>query len=371
MAGGGSGGHVFPLIAITRELKRVLPGDVLDFCYLGPRDKVSKEYIEREGIRMKPIYSGKLRRYIGFLPVLRNIFDIAIKMPAGIVQSFFFLFFYSPDLILSKGGYGSFPVVLAGRLLRIPVFLHESDSAAGAANQFLQRFASEIFVSFPDTSGIKKEKMIITGNPVREEVLEGEKEKGKRLFGLRGEKPVLLILGGSQGSERINDLVLSISGKILEDFEVIHQCGAGNSKEVSAEVEAVITDKEKKEHYHVYPFLNEEKMKHAYECAELVVSRAGAGTIFELAAKGRAAVLLPLPESAQDHQAKNAYEYSASGAAIVLEEGNLTSHFFLERIKELFSPVKQIREMESNARGFSKPRAGYIIASYIKEYLTR
>ncbi len=371
LTGGGTGGHIFPLIAIVREVKRILPVETLDIHYLGPKDGIPRKYIEREGIKVKYISAGKIRRYSGIQPFLQNLIDMFIKTPIGVVQSFIFLFSFSPDMILSKGGYGSFPVILSGRMLQIPSFMHESDSVVGAANKFLQRFIAEIFVAFPNTEGVDKAKMLVVGNPIREELIKGNKEKARSIFNLKGEKPVLLILGGSQGSERINDLLLSSIRMALEDFEIIHQCGGKNHEQIAAEVNAVITRKDLKERYHAYPFLEEEKLKHAYKCADLVVSRAGSGTIFEVAANGRAGVFLPLPESAQDHQVKNAYEYAASGAAVVMEEGNLTSHFFLEKLREIFSIREQIEEMEKNALKFAKPRAGYIVAAYIKEYLTR
>lgn len=368
--GGGTGGHVFPIVAIIRELQKILPLNIIELHYIGPQDETSRS-IEKEGVKIKYIQTGKIRRYGGVKPLLANFIDIFFKIPYGIMQSFFTLYFLSPDLIFSKGGYGSFPVVLASKFLGAPVFLHESDSIPGAANKFLQKFSKQIFVSFQETSGIDKNKMIVTGNPVREEILQGSKEKGKERFNLKGEKPVLLVLGGSQGSERINDIFLAILTSALRDFEIIHQCGTKNCKQVSAEAKAVITEEGMKENYHPYPFLNEEELRDAYQCADLVVSRAGSGSIFEIAANHKASFLLPLPESAQNHQVKNAYLYASSGAALVMEEGNFTPRFFFEKIKETFSPITQIRDMEKNAKEFSTPEAGRMIAVYIKKYLTQ
>ncbi len=371
LTGGGSGGHIFPLIAVVRELKAIMPSDSLDLFYIGPKDNILEKYLVKEGIKIKNVFTGKVRRYIGFKAVFQNIFDTCIRIPLGILQSFFYLYFISPDMIFSKGGYGSFPIVISSKVFQIPVFLHESDSISGAANRFLQRFAAEIFTSFPETIGVDKDKMIITGNPIREEVLEGDIKEGRRVFNLVGDKPLLLILGGSQGSERINDLFLNVLRKALEDFEIIHQCGVNNYEEVSSEVDAIIREEELKKRYHVYPFLDEEKLKHAYKSANVIISRAGAGSIFEIAANGKPGIFLPLPESAQDHQTRNAYTYASTGGGIVIEESNLTSHFFLQKIKELFLSTKQIKDMEESAKNFARPRAGYIIASYIKEYLTR
>jgi len=368
--GGGTGGHIFPLVAIIRELKSMFPEESLDIYYIGPEDNLSKEYMEVEGVKIKYVSTGKLRRYGGFKPIMQNFVDIFFRIPLGIIKAFTNLYAISPDLIFGKGGYGSFPVILSARIFEIPVFLHESDVVVGAANQFLQRFSTEVFTSFPKTEKINKEKMMAVGNPIRKSVTSGDKESAKKLFGLSASKPVILILGGSQGSERINDIFLSASTGILEKFEVLHQCGKNNYDQVFAEANATIKEDLRK-NYSVYPFFNEEELAHAYAIADLVVSRAGSGSIFEISAVGKAGVFLPIGEAAQNHQVKNAYAYSSAKTSIVLEEENLSSHFFLSKIEELFSPIDQIRNMEKNAKNFARPRAGYIIAAYIKEYLIR
>ena len=369
--GGGTGGHIFPLVSIIRELKKLLPDEFLDVYYIGPKDPLSMEYLDGEGVDVKYISTGKVRRYKGFNAILQNFIDIAFRIPLGICQSFFYIYFLSPDLIFSKGGHGSFPPVLTGKLFQIPIFLHESDSVLGAANKFLKSFFAEIFSSFPETEGVDYDKFVVVGNPVRKAVMGEGRGEGKEAMGIKSEKPVILVLGGSQGSERINELLLSSITGILQDFEVIHQCGENNYDAVNKEVKAVISDEGLKERYHPYPFLDEKTLRSAYACADLIVSRAGSGSIFEIAVNGRACIFIPLPEAAQNHQVKNAYQYSSRGTSIVLEEENLSSHFFQGKINELFSPIDQIRNMEKNARNFSKPRAGYIIASYLKEYLTR
>jgi UDP-N-acetylglucosamine--N-acetylmuramyl-(pentapeptide) pyrophosphoryl-undecaprenol N-acetylglucosamine transferase len=368
--GGGTGGHIFPLVAIIRELKKIIPEDLIDIYYIGPKDIFSKQHIANEKIEIRYIRTGKLRRYSGGKAMLENIIDILFRVPCGVIQSFFYLYVFSPDLIFGKGGHGSFPVILTAKIFQIPVILHESDAVLGVVNQFLQKISTEIFVSFPKTENVLGHKMIVVGNPIRKEILNGNKEMGKKIFNLKGEKPVVVILGGSQGSERINDLFLSSATPFLERFEVIHQCGKDNYKQVLAESNATIKEDLRK-NYYLTPFLTEEEIAHAYKIADLIVSRAGSGSIFEISAVGKAAVLLPLPEAAQNHQLKNAYAYAASRAAVVFEEGNMSPRFFLERTKELFSPIEQIRNMEINAKNFSRPKAAYIIASYLKEYLTR
>ncbi|MCX6759269.1 MAG: glycosyltransferase [Candidatus Nealsonbacteria bacterium] len=183
-------------------------------------------------------------------------------------------------------------------------------------------------------------------------------------------KPVILILGGSQGAQRINDEILEILPRLLENFEVIHQCGKNNYATIKAELKLII-NKDLEPFYHLYPFLKEPELRQAYAAADLIVSRAGSGSIFEIAAAGKPSVLIPLSESAQNHQVKNAYTYQESGACLVMEENNFTSHFFLEKLKSLFTDPEALKKMSEEAKGFSRPEAGWIIANYLVAYLTR
>jgi len=366
--GGGTGGHVFPIIAICRELRRIYPKKDLKMVYLGPKDEFGKILLSQEGVKVKTIMAGKIRRYWSFGSFFLNLIDIFFKIPFGFFQAFLYLFFSGPDLIFSKGGYGSIPAVSAGWFLGIPIFLHESDLSPGLSNRFLSKFTTEIFVSFPRTEYFPQNKMILVGNPIRREILEGSKEKAKELFKLSQEKPIILILGGSQGAQRINDVILVILPEILKDFELIHQAGTKNFPQVKKEAEVIVFDESRK-YYHLYPFLKENELREAYAAADLIVGRAGSGTIFEIAAWGKPSILIPLPEAAQNHQFKNAYALAQRGATMVIEEINFTPGFFLERIKYLFSHPSEMEKMRNSAREFSKRRAAKIIASYLLEYL--
>lgn len=213
--------------------------------------------------------------------------------------------------------------------------------------------------------------MILVGNPIRREVLEGSKAEGESFFKLSSAKPVVLILGGSQGAQRINDKILEILPNLLENFEVIHQCGEKNFEQVKAESKVMMRGKEDLEKfYHLFPFLKEPELRHAYATADIICSRAGSGSIFEIAAAGKPSILIPLPESAQNHQVKNAYAYQETGASLVLEEANFTPHFFLEKLKSLFSQPETLIEMAKATKEFSKPEAARIIANYLVEFLT-
>jgi UDP-N-acetylglucosamine--N-acetylmuramyl-(pentapeptide) pyrophosphoryl-undecaprenol N-acetylglucosamine transferase len=362
--GGGTGGHIFPIIAVIREMKRNYPRQDMKLFYIGPKDDYSLTLLDQENVAIKKILAGKLRRYFSF----KNLIDI-FKIPIGMLQSFFYLFFIAPDIVISKGGYGSFPVVVSARILHIPVFLHESDIIPGLVTKKTSKWAAEIFTSFPKTEFFPKEKIINLGNPVRMEIWQGSKERAKEIFRLQDDKPLLLILGGSQGAQRINDIILQILPEMLGSFEIIHQTGQKNFSEIKAETDATLL-KSLRKYYHPFPFLDEKHYKHALSVCSLVISRAGSGTIFEIAANGKPSILIPLPRSAQDHQIKNAYAYRKSGSCDVIEQGNLKPHFFLEKLKYLFSRPQDLEEMSINSKRFSRPKAAKIMASYLLEYLS-
>lgn len=369
--GGGSGGHIFPIIAIIREIRRIYTKPDIQIFYIGPKDDFSFSFLEKEEIEIKKIITGKIRRHFTFKTFFQNIFDVLFRIPLGFLQSFFYVYILMPDLIFSKGGYGSFGPVLSGLILRVPVFIHESDIAAGFINRIFAKYALEIFTSFPETENLPKEKIIITGNPIRKEILEdfSGPEEIKKIFALRGGKPILLVLGGSQGAQRINNLLLEILPEILKNFELIHQCGIKNFKEVEIESKVILNETNQK-FYHLFPVLNEIELRAAYKISDLIVSRAGSGIIFEIASCAKPSILIPLPESAQNHQIKNSYYLAKKQqAAVVIEEINLTPHLFLEKLNYLISCPAELKKMSENAGQFSKIRAGEIIAHYLINYL--
>ncbi len=368
LTGGGTGGHVVPLVALIRELRRIVPAKDLKFLYLGPKDEFADLVLSHEGIATGAVFAGKLRRYGGVLPTLENILDMTVKMPLGVIQAFWRIFFFSPDIVFSKGGYGALPITIAAKMLGVPVFLHESDAVPGKANVFASRFALKVFTSYPKTPDFESSKVIYVGNFVRREMLTGSKEEATRIFNLIGDKPVLLVLGGSQGSQRMNDMILASLDDLLQDFEIIHQAGLKNADQVRKEASVVINPAMEK-YYHVVSFMRETDLRHAYAVADLILSRSGAATIFEVAALGKPSILVPLPESAQNHQFRNAYQYAETGAALVLEESNLTPRFFLEKLRYLFSNKEELQKMATAAKSFAKPDAANTVSRVLVEYL--
>jgi UDP-N-acetylglucosamine--N-acetylmuramyl-(pentapeptide) pyrophosphoryl-undecaprenol N-acetylglucosamine transferase len=369
--GGGTGGHIFPLVSIVREIRRIYPkkpasqqGGDLEFYYLGPKDDFGLILLSQEDFVIKTIVSGKIRRYFSF----KNFIDIIFKIPLGIIQSFFLLLTIKPDLIFSKGGSGSIAVTYSARFLRIPVLLHESDVVPGLSNQTTAKWAKKIFISFPKTEYFDPERTTLTGNPIRKEILDGDKNVAAEMFNLTLSKPVLLIMGGSQGAEAINDFVLRIINDLLKDYEIIHITGRENVKQITAEAQ-VVEEKDLDKYYHPFGFLDEEKIKHAYKAADMIISRSGSGSIFEIAAVGKPSILIPLASAAGNHQSKNASAYAETGAALVFEQENLTPNFFIDNLKLLFLHPEKLESMKQAALGFAKPLAARAIAREILEYL--
>jgi len=205
------------------------------------------------------------------------------------------------------------------------------------------------------------------GNPIRKELLQGDRKVSKGgMMNLTSNKPVVLILGGSQGAQAINELILSILNNLLAKYEVIHVTGRNTYKKVLLGSEAMLSDKNLWQQYHLYEFLNEVELKNAYASASIAISRAGAGSIFELATMGKPSILIPLPGSANDHQSKNAYQYAKSGAAIVIEQESLSPSYFMGEIENVLSKKEN---MVKSALKFAKPEAAAEIAKEILNYL--
>lgn len=359
--GGGTGGHLFPIIAIAREIRRLSDNQKIQLYYIGPKDEKARFLLSQESFKVHSIISGKIRRYFSF----QNIIDVAFKIPFGFLQSFFLLLFIRPQLVFSKGGTGSLPITFCARLLRIPVFLHESDIVPGLSNKITSKWAKEVFTSFEKTEYFSPMKTILAGNPIREELLKSDNQSAREMFNLIFEKPIILILGGSQGSEAINDFILSILNDLLKHYEIIHVCGKKNYQKTQLASQLILS-KDMQKYYHLLESLDEIQLKGAYKAADLIISRAGSSSIFEVAALGKSSIIIPLPSSAGNHQSKNAYEYSKNGATLVIEQENLSPNFFIGEINNAFS---QSEKMRMAALNFSKPLASKKIAEEILKYL--
>jgi len=356
--GGGTGGHLFPIVAVARELKRTYQspdGLPLEMLFVGP-STIGDDILEKEGIGKRFILAGKLRRYFSG----HNFLDV-FRVFIGFIQSLFIMFSYMPNVVFSKGGFGSVPVVLVAWLYRIPIMVHESDTVPGLSIRLAAKFSRRIAISFAHSATkFPAKKTAVTGIPLREELLSGSKEQAKTLFQLVGGKPVVLVLGGSQGAKSINEIIFLALRGLLEKCEIIHQCGQENYEEYKTTIGSNVPAG-----YHFCPFLDASQMSQALAAADLVVSRAGASTIFEIAACGKPSILIPLPHSASEHQKLNAYEYARSGAALALVEENLAPNFLKDRIFSLLADPAQLAKMSAAAKAFAKPQAAQQIAQEI------
>ncbi len=364
--GGGSGGHFYPLIAIAEALKDLVRERHLiepDLYYLAPNPFDEKALFEN-GITHVRIPAGKMRRYVSLL----NITDMFVTL-AGIVSATIALFRIYPDVVVSKGGYASVPVVLAAWLLRIPVIIHESDARPGRANLVAAKFAAKVAISFDSAAkyfpaNVQK-KIARTGIPIRKALLRVEAERAQQYLGLERGVPTILILGGSQGAVKINETVLSSLPELIAFANVIHQTGPANFKNVEAVGQVVLKDNPLAARYHPINYLDQVSMQRVASVADIVISRAGANSIAEIGLWKKPAILIPIPESISHDQRMNAYAYAQTGAAIVLEEGNLSPHLFVAEIERIIQDKELGARMGAAAKGFTDPDAARFLANEV------
>jgi UDP-N-acetylglucosamine--N-acetylmuramyl-(pentapeptide) pyrophosphoryl-undecaprenol N-acetylglucosamine transferase len=340
--GGGTGGHVFPGLAVSETLRRHTDAG---FFWIGSRRGMEKRILAAYGFPFTGIPSGKLRRYIS----VSNFFDLWRTL-AGIVNAFFLLLRRRPAVLFSKGGYVSVPPVLAAGLLRIPVITHESDFDPGLATRINARIARRICVSYAETiayfSAPLRKKTVVTGNPVRAAILSGDPVQGKRLAGCPASLPLVLVLGGSLGADSVNRLVLGARPRLTERAFLVHQTGQPLSGNTAAAGRTLTR-----------PFFNEE-LPHLLAAADLVIWRAGANTLWELAATGKPSILIPLPAvQSRGDQIRNAAVFAGIGAALVLPEETATPDGLLAMVDDLLDNKDKLRRMGEAARGIYIPDA--------------
>lgn len=360
--GGGSGGHFYPIISVAEQIKKLSK----EYRLIPPRLYYMSDTPFDEGVLYdndiiyKKNSAGKKRMYRSY----KNFFDI-FRTGWGIVTALWKVFSIYPDVIFSKGGYSSFPVLVAGRLLRIPVVIHESDTVPGRVNRYAGRFAKRIAVSYPEaTEFFSKEKVAVTGNPVREEITEPLLEGAHEFLKLDKDIPTIFVIGGSLGAQMINNIIVDVLPKLVEKYQIIHQTGKNNFDEINARAEAVLFNNRYRNRYKTFDYLNEMAIRMAAGVSSVVISRAGS-TIFEIASWGKPSIIIPITESHGDHQRKNAYAYARNKACIVLEETNVTPHILISEINRLISNEAERQQMSEAAKKFFKPDAARLIAKEI------
>lgn len=322
--GGGTAGHVTPNITLIKYYQN----QGLDIVYIGSAAGVERELIKPLGIKYYPIASGKLRRYLS----VQNFID-PFKILLGTIKSYFLLGNKDIKLVFSKGGFVAFPVVFAAWLRRIPVIAHESDFSPGLANKLCFPFVNKLCVNFESVTNhfAQKEKVTVTGTPIRQELLAGDKDTGLKICGLTAEKPCILVMGGSLGAQNINVCLRQALDKLLDKFQVIHLCGKGKV-DISLQ----------KEGYCQLEYVSDD-LGHIFKASDIIISRAGANSVFEILALNKAHIFIPLSRKySRGDQIQNAHYFKEKGISSVLEEENLTPELLFETINDVFACKKEV-----------------------------
>lgn len=330
LTGGGTAGHVTPNIALFDALKE----KDYNIVYIGSKDGMEKELIEKLGIEYHGISSGKLRRYFD-----KKNFTDTINVIKGISEATKLIKKIKPVLIFSKGGFVTVPVVIAAKRNKIPIIIHESDITPGLANKIAIPFSTTVCTAFPESlNHIPKNKAVLTGTPIRKQLFEGKAEKGLSICGFSKNKPVLLVMGGSLGSIKINTVVRECLNELLKKYNIIHICGKGNLSTPLLYTKG----------YKQFEYISKE-LPDIFACSTMVVSRAGANSIYEFLALKKPMLLIPLSKAAsRGDQILNANSFSNQGFGMVMEEENLTKESLIENINSLYNQRNKIISAMNN-----------------------
>jgi len=362
LAGGGTGGHFYPIIAVAESLKKIVKEEKFidaQIYFMGPSPYDERMLFENE-IVFKRSYAGKMRRYFS----IKNVFDY-FKTGIGIIKAVIDVWSIYPDVVFGKGGYASFPALFAARLLRIPVVIHESDSKPGKVNEWAGKFAKRVAVSYESAAKyFPKDKVAHTGNPIRPEIMDPTVADSMKFFGLEPSGSVILIIGGSQGSAKINEVITDILPELVEDYAVIHQTGKANFDEMTKMAAVVLHDNPRKNRYKPFAYLNTIATRMAAGASSLIISRAGS-SIFEIAIWKKPSIIIPIPEEVSHDQTSNAFAYAATGACSVIEETNLTPHILMAEVRRIFADKVLYSKMVAATKTFAVRDAADKIAREI------
>ncbi|MEK7213696.1 MAG: undecaprenyldiphospho-muramoylpentapeptide beta-N-acetylglucosaminyltransferase [Patescibacteria group bacterium] len=362
--GGGTGGHFYPIIAIVEALyeeaveKKVLTPKLY---YMAPTKYSARELFDHD-IEFIYVPAGKIRRYFSLL----NFTDV-FKTIWGVISAFIKMYKIYPDIVFGKGGYASFPPLFAARLLNIPVIIHESDSAPGKVNAWAAKFAKKIAISYPEAyQYFDAKKVAFTGLPIRKEITYPLKEGAREFLNLEEKTPTIFIMGGSQGAQKINDVIIDSLPDLVNRYQIIHQTGRDNFEIVKETADIVLKDNANSYHYHPFDYLNSLAIRMSAGVSDIVISRAGS-TIFEIATWGLPSIIIPLPKEISHDQTKNAFSYAHTGACTVIEENNLSSHILISEIDRIVNNPSIKDRMRQGAKEFGHINAAKKIANEILE----
>lgn len=349
LTGGGTAGHVTPNIAIIPKLKEL----GYEINYIGSKDGIEKRLIENENIPYYGISTGKLRRYLS----KENVSDM-FKVVSGITEASKIIKKLKPDIIFSKGGFVSVPVVLGAKLHRVPIVIHESDITSGLANKIAIPFAKAVCVTFEEALHlVPRKKSYYTGTPIRKELFEGNRDKGLKMCNFTGKKPVVMMMGGSLGSVKINNCLYEALDTILKDFDLVHICGKGNLKEKF----------KNKKGYKQFEYISE-GLSDIFAMADIIISRAGSNSISEFLALKKPSLLIPLSRNAsRGDQILNALSFERKGYSSVIKEEDMTAEKIIEGINTLYKDrEKFISNMEKGSKLNGVEEVIKVIQKYTK-----
>jgi UDP-N-acetylglucosamine--N-acetylmuramyl-(pentapeptide) pyrophosphoryl-undecaprenol N-acetylglucosamine transferase len=352
-AGGGTGGHTAAGLAIAAALRARL-GAGVRFAWIGSRAGVEATWVPAAGIPYHAIPTGKLRRQLAW----RNVTDLAVRVPAGLGRAFTLLVGLRPDVVVATGGFVAVPTAVAGAILRRPLLVHEQVVVPGLANRLIGRLADRIAVAFAaSASAFPAAKVVVTGNPIRPELLAGRRDRAFARFGLDPTAPLTYVTGGALGAHRVNRVVGAALAPLLQVTQLVHQCGdnvQGDLAWLRGEAERLPPPLGAR--YCAVAYVGEE-LGDLFAAASLVVGRAGAGTVTELAALGLPAILVPLPGARGDEQTANARVLVDADAAVLLREQELTPERLVGEVRALLADPGRLRAMGARARDLATPDA--------------
>ena len=351
IAGGGTGGHTSPGLAVAARLRE----RGVDVAWIGSKSGIEARRVPEAGVPFHTIPVGKLRRYWDW----QNVPDLAVRAPAGLARAWGLLRRLRPALLLATGGFVALPPALGARALRIPVVVHEQTSVPGLANRVAGRFARRIALTFPLTgSELPRERAVLTGNPLRPELLGGSRAAACRRFDLEDAGPIVYVTGGALGSHRLNRDVGAALPRLLEHCQLIHQSGDNRSTGDLAWLgeRARALPERLRRRYALRPYVGAE-LRDVYAAAALVVGRSGAGTVNECCQLGLPALYVPLPGTSGDEQTANARLVEAAGGAVVFPQVSLTADGLVEAVGRLLGDARALATMGERARTLAVPDA--------------
>ncbi len=362
LTGAGSAGHVYPLFAVAQNIRKISEENKLlqPEIYFISDKPYDESLLFKNNITFKQIKTGKMRRYfsvVNFLDFFKTIF--------AIIKAFFLVFSIYPDVVFTNGGHGAFPVLIVARFFRIPVMLHVSDSVPGRVLTWSSKFAKHISIGFPEAVDyFPEDKIAFTGNPIRRGSDKPLTQGAHEFLKLDSEIPTILIMGGSQGAQMINDIIVDILPNLIEKYQVIHQTGPNNFNDVTQRVNLILENNKNKDRYKPFKYLDFLAQRMAVGASNLIISRAGT-TISEIAVWGIPSIIIPITDSQGNHQRKNAFSYAGFGATVVIEETNLSAHILEAEIEKIMTDGEKREKMITGAKEFAKPDAAKKIADKI------